>query len=106
MPVVLSGILAIYGLVTAIIIATDLKMQVSLFTSFAQLGAGLCIGLAALAAGFSIGIAGDAGVRASTLQPRLFPAMMLILIFGEVLGIYGLIVAMIMLQSSKDGYQC
>ena len=106
MPVILSGILAIYGLVTAIIIAGDLKMRVTLFASFIQLGAGLCIGLAGLAAGFSIGIVGDAGVRATAQQPRLFPAMMLILIFAEVLGIYGLIVALLMLQSGSDGFQC
>ena len=49
-----------------------------------------------LAAGFTIGIVGDAGVRGVAQQPRLFVGMVLILIFAEVLGIYGLIVALIM----------
>lgn len=46
-----------------------------------------------MAAGFAIGIVGDAGVRGTAQQPRLFVGMILILIFAEVLGLYGLIVA-------------
>lgn len=56
-----------------------------------HLGAGLTVGLAGLAAGLAIGIVGDAGVRGTAHQPRLYVGMVLILIFGEVLGLYGLI---------------
>jgi V-type H+-transporting ATPase 16kDa proteolipid subunit len=42
-----------------------------------------------LAAGYCIGIVGDAGVRAYMEQSRIFVGMVLILIFGEVLGLYG-----------------
>ena len=42
---------------------------------FVQLGAGLSVGLAGLAAGFAIGIVGDAGVRGTAQQPRLFVGM-------------------------------
>lgn len=35
---------------------------------------------------FAIGIVGDAGVRGSAQQPRLYVGMILILIFAEVLG--------------------
>ena len=61
---------------------------------------------------FAIGIVGDAGVRGTAQQPRLFVGMILILIFAEVLGtliasnfqhlalimtgLYGLIVALLM----------
>lgn len=51
------------------------------------------MGLSGLAAGYAIGIVGDAGVRGTAQQPRLFVGMILILIFAEVLGLYGLIVA-------------
>lgn len=60
---------------------------------FIHLGAGLAVGFSGLAAGFAIGIVGDAGVRGTAQQPRLFVGMILILIFAEVLGLYGLIVA-------------
>ncbi|KAJ2584539.1 H(+)-transporting V0 sector ATPase subunit c, partial [Coemansia sp. RSA 1804] len=49
-----------------------------------------------MAAGFAIGIVGDAGVRATAQQPRLFVGMILILIFAEVLALYGLIVGLIL----------
>ena len=64
------------------------------FKGFLHLGAGLSVGLSGLAAGFAIGIVGDAGVRGTAQQPRLFVGMILILIFAEVLGLYGLIVAL------------
>jgi len=97
-PVVMAGIIAIYGLVVAALIANDIKPppEYKLFKSFVHLGAGLSVGLSGLAAGFAIGIVGDAGVRGTAQQPRLFVGMILILIFAEVLGLYGLIVALIL----------
>ena len=59
--------------------------------------------ISGLAAGMAIGIVGDAGVRAVGQQERLFVGMILILIFAEALGLYGLIVALILSQQS---YQC
>lgn len=103
-PVVMAGIIAIYGLVVAALIANDIKPSskgYTLFQSFTHLGAGLSVGLSGLAAGFAIGIVGDAGVRGTAQQPRLFVGMILILIFAEVLGLYGLIVALIL--STKQG---
>jgi len=72
----------------------------SLYTGFAHLAAGLCCGLSGLAAGMAIGIVGDAGVRAVGQQEKLFVGMILILIFAEALGLYGLIVALILSQNS------
>lgn len=95
-PVVMAGIIAIYGLVVAVLIANSLTDSITLYRSFLQLGAGLSVGLSGLAAGFAIGIVGDAGVRGTAQQPRLFVGMILILIFAEVLGLYGLIVALIL----------
>ena len=60
---------------------------------FHHLGAGLSVGLSGLAAGYSIGVVGNAGVRGTAQQPRLYVGMILMLIFSEVLGLYGLIVA-------------
>jgi V-type H+-transporting ATPase proteolipid subunit len=82
----MAGIIGIYGLVVSVLISNNLNQRTSLFTGFIQLGAGLAVGLAGLAAGFAIGIVGDAGVRGTAQQPRLFVGMILILIFAEVLG--------------------
>lgn len=82
----MAGIIGIYGLVVSVLISDGLKQKQPLFSSFIQLGAGLSVGLSGLAAGFAIGIVGDAGVRGTAQQPRLFVGMILILIFAEVLG--------------------
>merc|ERR1711994_868251 len=95
-PVVMAGIVAIYGVVVAVLIAGQLQPagpDYNLFKGFVHLGAGLSVGLSGLAAGYAIGVVGDAGVRGTAQQPRLFVGMILILIFAEVLGLYGLIVA-------------
>ena len=108
-PIVMAGVLGIYGLIVAVIIQGSITepsggMAVySLYSGFAHLAAGLCCGLSGLAAGMAIGIVGDAGVRAVGQQEKLFVGMILILIFAEALGLYGLIVALILSQNS---YEC
>ena len=98
----MAGIIAIYGLVVAGLVANTIKepAKYTLFSGFLQLGAGLSVGLSGMAAGFAIGVVGDAGVRGTAQQPRLFVGMILILIFAEVLGLYGLIVALVLTTKS------
>lgn len=99
-PVVMAGVLGIYGLIIAVIISTGITNngEYSLFQGYAHLAAGLSCGLAGLAAGMAIGIVGDSGVRANAQQPKLFVGMILILIFAEALALYGLIVGIILAQ--------
>ena len=101
----MAGIIAIYGLVVAALIAGNIKPPGSggyrLYDGFIHLGAGLSVGLSGLAAGFAIGVVGDAGVRGTAQQPRLFVGMILILIFAEVLGLYGLIVALVLTSKAS-----
>ncbi|THD00482.1 hypothetical protein EYZ11_000046 [Aspergillus tanneri] len=99
----MSGIIAVYGLVVAVVIHGDLNRSESqaLYTGFMHLGAGLSVGFTGLAAGYAIGIVGDAGVRAYMQQSRVYVGMILILIFAEVLGLYGLIVGLILNSKSR-----
>lgn len=77
-----------------------------LYSGFIHLGAGLACGFTGLAAGYAIGYVGDSVrvsvdprlpcysfiiqcVRAYVYESRVFVSMVLILIFGEVLGLYG-----------------
>jgi V/A-type H+-transporting ATPase subunit K len=61
------------------------------------IGAGLAIGLAAIGAGIAIGIAGAAGFSAMAEKPELFGRVFLIIVLAEGLGIYGLIVAILLI---------
>ncbi len=65
-PVVMAGILGIYGLIISVVINMKIAdKKITFQDGYKYLGAGLCCGLCSLAAGLSIGIVGDAGVRAN-----------------------------------------
>lgn len=102
-PVVMSGIVAVYGLVVAIVISSKLspKVPIPLAKGVADLGAGLAAGFTGVSSGYTIGVIGDLAARSYYLQPKIFTGAIIALIFGEVLGLYGLIVAII-LSSSVD----
>ena len=96
-PVIMAGILGIYGLIVAVILKQNIKpAEYSIFSGWKHFASGLCCGLSSLGAGIAIGVAGDAGVRALGQQDRIFVGMMLILIFSEAIGLYGLIVSLIL----------
>jgi V-type H+-transporting ATPase proteolipid subunit len=70
-PIVMAGVLGIYGLIVAVILAESIPSPsqnrdnaYSIYTAMAHLCAGLCCGCSGLAAGGCIGIVGDYGVRA------------------------------------------
>uniref|UniRef100_A0A7S0FM93 V-type proton ATPase proteolipid subunit n=1 Tax=Pyrodinium bahamense TaxID=73915 RepID=A0A7S0FM93_9DINO len=102
-PVVMAGVLGIYGLITAVIINGKIHAPVySAYAGYAHFSAGLTVGMSSLAAGLAIGVVGDAGVRANAQQPRLFVGMILILIFAEALGLYGLIVGLVVASTADS----
>lgn len=111
-PVVMAGVLGIYGLIIAVIIGNSImpyeieghvvKNGYSAFNGYSHLASGLACGFSGMAAGIAIGIVGDAGVRGVAQQPKLYVGMVLILIFAEALGLYGLIIGLI-LSSHHSG---
>ena len=98
-PVIMAGILGIYGLIVSVILNQKIDKEKYTFKDgYKHLASGLCCGLSSLGAGLAIGLAGDAGVRALGQQDKIFVGMMLILIFAEALGLYGLIFSFILSQ--------
>ena len=99
-PVVMAGILGIYGLIISVIVNNKIPkgngQNYHWNDGFKHMASGFCCGLSALGAGLAIGVVGDAGVRANAQQEAVFVGMVLILIFAEALGLYGMIVAIIL----------
>jgi len=69
-PIVMAGVLGIYGMIVAVIItqaisppSAEYTTVYSLYNGYAHLAAGLCCGFSCLAAGGTIGVIGDVGVR-------------------------------------------
>ena len=98
-PVIMAGILGIYGLITAVLMVSK-SQTANGKEGFKLLSAGLCCGLSSLASGLAIGVAGEAGVKAYAQTEAIFVGMILILIFAEAIGLYGMIIAIIMVTSS------
>ncbi|KAG8184896.1 hypothetical protein JTE90_017751 [Oedothorax gibbosus] len=99
LPVVMASIISIYGLVASVLIANAIKSTsdgYTLFKGLLHLGSGITVGVTGLSAGWAIGDVGAEGVRDVVHQSALFVGMVLILIFCEVLGLYGLIVGLIL----------
>ena len=102
-PVIMAGILGIYGLIVSVILNQKIAAanpEISHYSyrdGYKHLSSGLACGFSSLGAGIAIGIGGDVGVRALGQTDKIFVGMMLILIFAEALGLYGLIVSLILL---------
>lgn len=69
-PIVMAGVLGIYGLIVSVIITQAISPPAegtgntySTYNGYTHLAAGLCCGLSCLAAGGTIGVLGDVGVR-------------------------------------------
>lgn len=74
-PIVMAGVLGIYGLIVAVIITQSIKTPgpdgsttYSLYSGYAHLAAGLCCGFSCLAAGGTIGVIGEVGVQCFGLK--------------------------------------
>ena len=78
-PVVMAGVLGIYGLIVSVILNGKFTKPesgtgyttYSSYSAFAHMAAGLCCGLCSLASGLAIGIAADAGTRAVGAQSNM-----------------------------------
>jgi V-type H+-transporting ATPase proteolipid subunit len=105
-PIIMAGILGIYGIIVSVLLSNNvgaidgIPSGDGMKEGYRYFAAGLCCGLSALAAGLAIGVAGDAGVRAFAQTDGIFVGMILILIFAECIGLYGMIIAIIMIQAS------
>lgn len=107
LPIIMAGVVAMFGLIVDMFMLNGfVKGSYPLFTGALHLGAGLCMGFCGLASGVAIGVVGDAAVRGVAQQPRLFIGMILILIFSEVLALYGMIVALFICQKASADLKC
>ena len=93
----MAGILGIYGLIIAVLMSARVK-NANEVAGFKIFSAGICCGMSALASGLAIGVAGEACVKAYAQTEHIFVGMILILIFAEAIGLYGLIIGIIMIS--------
>eukprot|EP00931_Biecheleriopsis_adriatica_P074549 TRINITY_DN48588_c0_g1_i1.p1 TRINITY_DN48588_c0_g1~~TRINITY_DN48588_c0_g1_i1.p1 ORF type:complete len:355 (+),score=66.99 TRINITY_DN48588_c0_g1_i1:95-1159(+) len=103
---IMMAILALYGFVVATVVDKNYQQagKLGVHPERASLAAGLLNGLSCGAAAFGIGWYACAAVQSCDMQPRLFVAHVLILIYIEAFGLYGLILSIVcMTKAAAEG---
>ncbi|KGG51440.1 putative V-type proton ATPase proteolipid subunit 2 [Mitosporidium daphniae] len=104
MPVIMASILGIYGLVIGVLINGSISSDgtYEFYSASLHFAAGLCVGIGSLSAGYVIGDIGNIGAYAFVNNPKLFIMFVFLLIFAEILGLYGLIMAIVLFTYSNS----
>ncbi|KAH3766103.1 V-type ATPase, C subunit [Pelomyxa schiedti] len=104
--------LSIYGIIVSIIMTTKAQSQTcdpisagDYLVGYQLMAAGLISGCGNLFAGLTLGIVGKGMAVCAAAVSSLFVKMLIVLIFAEVLGLYGMIVALI-LAKDEFGIVC
>lgn len=106
--VIFSEVVAIYGLIMAIVFSSKVtaSSQVftteNLYTGFSLFWGGLTVGLSNLVCGISVGINGSTAAICDAADSSLFVKLLIVEIFSSVLGLFGLIIGLLMSAKAGD----
>ncbi|KAK3830916.1 MAG: vacuolar ATPase V0 domain subunit C [Linnemannia elongata] len=107
--IIFCEVVAIYGLIMAIVFTAKLSSvndatitsSEAYYKGFALFWAGLTTGLCNLVCGVTVGVSGSSAALADAQDGQLFVKVLVIEIFGSIIGLFGLIVGL--LVSGKVG---
>ncbi|TPX34716.1 hypothetical protein SmJEL517_g02690 [Synchytrium microbalum] len=102
--IIFCEVVAIYGLILAIVFSAKMSYNNEEGVSLTRSAyfAGLTVGFANLACGVSVGIAGSSCALADAADGSLFVKVLVIEIFGSVVGLFGLIVGLLLSGKVAD----
>ncbi|KAI8875693.1 hypothetical protein K501DRAFT_327378 [Backusella circina FSU 941] len=108
--IIFCEVVAIYGVIMAIVYSAKLNdvppenifTTSNYFTGYAIFWGGLTVGVCNLLCGLSVGITGSSAALADAQNPELFVKVLVVEIFGSVLGLFGLIVGLLTTGKAAD----
>ncbi|KAG0166904.1 H(+)-transporting V0 sector ATPase subunit c'' [Apophysomyces sp. BC1034] len=108
--IIFCEVVAIYGVIMAIVFSAklvnvspeDLYTPSNYFTGHAIFWGGLTVGVCNLLCGICVGVTGSSAALADAQDPQLFVKVLVVEIFGSVLGLFGLIVGLLTTGKAAD----
>ncbi|KAH8556758.1 V-ATPase proteolipid subunit C-like domain-containing protein [Umbelopsis sp. PMI_123] len=108
--IIFCEVVAIYGVIMAIVysaklndVGPDLVFSASnMFTGHALFWGGMTVGLCNLFCGVCVGVTGSSAALADAQDSQLFVKVLVVEIFGSVLGLFGLIVGLLAIGKALD----
>ncbi|KAI8984058.1 hypothetical protein BDF20DRAFT_857724 [Mycotypha africana] len=108
--IIFCEVVAIYGVIMAIVYSAkladvppeNLYTTSNYFTGHAIFWGGLTVGVCNLLCGLSVGVTGSSAALADAQNPELFVKVLVVEIFGSVLGLFGLIVGLLTTGKAAD----
>jgi V-type H+-transporting ATPase proteolipid subunit len=108
--IIFCEVVAIYGVIIGIVYSAKLvPIEENLlytkenhFTGYALFWGGLTVGICNLLCGISVGITGSTAALADAADPTLFVKILIVEVFGSILGLFGLIVGLLMIGKAPE----
>ncbi|KAL0956850.1 hypothetical protein HGRIS_002958 [Hohenbuehelia grisea] len=108
--IIFCEVVAIYGIIIGIVFSArlvsvpedQLYTPENYFTGFALFWGGLTVGVCNLLCGVCVGITGSTAALADAADPNLFVKILVVEVFGSILGLFGLIVGLLMVQNAPE----
>jgi len=108
--IIFCEVVAIYGVIMGIVYSSKvvaieesmLYTRENYFTGYALFWGGLTVGFCNLLCGISVGVTGSTAALADAADPALFVKVLIVEVFGSILGLFGLIVGLLMVGKASS----